>query len=334
MRVMLRQIGLLISVGICWAVSSFTAPVSAQHLERIVRNAELVVQAQVRSIDTEIGDYGEPMDVVKLHISDIIVGHTDAPTVVLRLYSHRIVDGPPIPHFKQDEEVILCLKKINGDWAVLGNSLGKFIVTGATIEGSQFQAEQFKSQIKAIVASETASFDFPLGFERNRDVGSTCNAGGPKLGGEFCVLIPERYGPVSGTIEFKINPSGAKDKDGNALSFSDVRSAIERAVITWNNVPHSKVTFSVSNTEFTGNRGHNNNESTITFETHSSNGFARVYPEGGGIIDEVDIVFSSGRKELGQPQKYLRWNTDSSYPSSYSLYDNPYEDGTQQGYYD
>jgi parallel beta-helix repeat protein len=142
------------------------------------------------------------------------------------------------------------------------------------------------------------------------------------------------YGPLNGTtIEFHINPAGALDKDGNQLSFQAVKNAIQRAVNTWNDVPHSYATFTVSDVEYTGSRNNSDHVSTITFEPFGTG--TEIWELATGacytnhnyseltVIHVVDIAFCNGTI-MGDDWRPLRWNTDSTYPSTYPLYPCPY----------
>lgn len=208
---------------------------------------------------------------------------------------------------------------------MLGNAFGKFRINGSHIESSSISVQQFIKQIKNVVAVQAAHIDWPRGSAGAGDHGP--GSGDEKLNGEFSLIdnaiCPNCYGPTSGTITLRVNPDNAVDEDGNALSFSDVKDAIERAVDEWNDAPHSYATFTVSGSEYTVARGYNNAVSTVTFEPTNSNGSAWTFSDN-HIKDEVDIRFNSE----------LRWNTDASYPSSYSLYDNPYPDQQPQGFFD
>ena len=292
----------LLCVAIVLAAPVYGQSTSERVLAYIVRHADLVVQAHVRSIETDRDEHQSLEQIVTLQLEEKVAGDVAEEVLVVRV-PQAIYDGPAIPTFERGEKVIVCLKQVGGAWMVFFNSAGKVSITGATVEESSLSAEQFKNQIKAVAVSTTARFTLPAGFGEH-DGGS--GSGICKLGGEFCVIDPLRYGPVSGTIEFKINPANAVDKDDNALSFSDVKAAVQRTVDTWNDVHHSYVTFTISSSSYSGSRVENNNVSTVTFEDIPFNGRAYVL-HSGGIIDEVDLIFD----------KKHRWNTSTTYPSSY-----------------
>ncbi len=218
--------------------------------------------------------------------------------------------------FKRGEKVILALKKHGeGDWSIVGRDQGKFVITGNTIEGSNISSERFKRQIKDIALGRANLIDIP----KNKDASNVeyDGSGTLKLGGEFHLIKPARYGPTSGTIEFKINPNNAKDKDGNALSFDDIKAAVQRAVDSWNSVNHSYATFTISSTPYTGIIYRGDGISTITFESdgYLSHSNAVSWPrQTNNVIYEVDIAFNYDN----------HWNTSTTYPSYYIPYNHPY----------
>jgi hypothetical protein len=297
-------------------IGVWTSRLDAKSLERILRMADAVVLAHVTELRSDVDQYNAPVQLVALQINEVIVGALADATITLSVEVGIIYDGPPVPQFDYGEDIILCLrKKTPGDWKVVGNAFGKFRINGSNIESSTTSVQEFKNQIRNVVASALAKIDWPHGSAGAEDHGSA--EGDVKLNGEFSLIdnaiCPNCYGPVSGTITLRINADNAQDENGNPLSFADVRAAVERAVDTWNDAPNSYATFTVSSSEYTGARGYNNDISTVTFESTISNGGTWTFSQS-QVIDEVDVIFNSD----------LRWNTGVSYPGTYTTYNNPY----------
>jgi hypothetical protein len=165
-----------------------------------------------------------------------------------------------------------------------------------------------------VVCHNARTYSQSFNVEDNIEETTNC-----RLSDKFCLWEPLRYGPVSGTIEFRINPVNAKDPLGNPISFETIKNVIQHSVDTWNNVPHSRTTFSILDQEYTGARVSGDGISTITFaitgldnKPLNVTAMTDALPNLGSnnIIDEVDIIFSS----------YIRWNTNVNYPLEYELY--------------
>ena len=284
----------------------------------IVRHSDLILQGQVMEIRMERDEHNVQNQVIVVSVKDIIVGKFDGGVITLcrPLFVHGDI-GWVYPEFESNDEVILFLAASGKDlWIPIGGQKGKFTITGSTVEGSTIPVAAFKEQIKDVATFKSAYISFPP----RRDI-----QGGQyisKLSGEFTIIDPSIYGPLQGTtIEFRLNPSDALDKNGNPISFDALRSAIQRALDTWNNSPHSYATFTISSTPYSGSRSSGNGVSTITFEELPYNGATDLVHY--GIIDEVDIWFSKGYTD-GEVYRSLRWNTDITYPSSYPTYPCPY----------
>jgi tetratricopeptide (TPR) repeat protein len=285
----------------------------------LIRHSDIIIEGRVSKIVTQSGAHNVPYEVITVKVREVITGNFEGQEIVFRFAPTIIPDKLwSIPRFRMDEDVILMLIKEGiSAWALNGGGFGKFSLTGNTVEGSSIAVSSFKQQIRDIAALKSDKIDLP---ELNDSQGITSVS---KLGGEFSILDARLYCPLKGaTIEFHLNPTGALDKDGNQLSFGAVKAAIQRAVDTWNNVLHSYVTFSISSTPYNDSSGHDNGISTITFETHSGNGFVDITTPT-TIIHEMDIIFSRGAN-VSCGYRSLRWNVSTSYPTNPPLYPNPF----------
>jgi hypothetical protein len=292
-----------------------------QSLESIIKRSSAVIEGRVLEIRSGVDRHNIPVETVTIAVDDVIAGNLSQNVISLRLarFPDEDKNRPILPHFVLNEGVILHLKEIGGQWIPLGHDQGKFVIKAGRIGNSQTTLAEFKSQIKDFITRKVGSIVAPRGArEKDFEAGDhDPGAGIQKLNGQFHLLDPTRYGPTSGVITLRINPANARDKDGNALTFQQVKAAVQRAVDSWNSVTHSYVTLAVSDQEYTGTRSGGNGISTVTFEgvpqLGGSNGAADVRPSAGGIINEVDLWFHSDN----------RWNTDITYPSSYPTYNHP-----------
>ncbi|MDI6766516.1 MAG: hypothetical protein QME52_06810 [Bacteroidota bacterium] len=261
-----------------------------------VRKSDLIIEGQVVKFSEEKDEYNVVNHVVRIAVDDIIAGKHVKNEVLLKYPTNFYPDIAWIqPKFIEGENVILLLTK-SGDysWFLNGGGYGKFSITGNTIEKSKTSVADFKQQIKDVFHLRSNRIIFPArkGIQDSQQYDE-------RLGGEFSIINPGFYGPLKGTtINFQLNPIGAVDKDGNPIPFATLKDAIQRAIDTWNNVSNSYITFSVSGTQYTGNRTLCNGVSTITFEDLAYNGATYVIRRAScnytGIIDEVDMVFSKG----------------------------------------
>lgn len=289
-----------------------------QSLESIIQRSEIIVEGQIVELRTEVNRHNTTVEVITITIHEIVHGQFEDKTIMLSLtrLPYEDPNRPLFPYFEKGENVILHLKKIDDNWIPLGHNQGKFSIIDSKIGQSNISADEFKISIKEVATGKTDSILVPKAARAGiLDHGP--GAGTPKLDGEFHLIDnPLRYGPTSGVITLRINPAGAVDENDNPLSFQEVRAAIERAVDTWNNVSQSHTTFEISSQPYNGGEVSGDGISSVTFVNAQvlggSNGAADII-HSGGIINEVDLIFHSEN----------RWNTNVSYPGSYSTYNHP-----------
>ncbi|NLT50679.1 MAG: matrixin family metalloprotease, partial [Ignavibacteria bacterium] len=225
------------------------------------------------------------------------------------------------PKFKVGDIFVAFLEERESHYYPIAGAIGIYKINDNKIEKSSISSSQFKRKIIDIRNFNSDVLGFPVQNDSEQEDESNQT----KLNGEFRILHPNCYGPLKGTtIEFQINPTGALDKDGNQLSFTAVKNALQRAIDTWNNVTHSYATFSISNIPYSSFRNGDDYISTITFENYYCNGLAALH-ETSETIQAVDLVFSKGFEGLDNIYRTLRWNTEETYPSSYPSYQCPFE---------
>lgn len=71
-----------------------TSPLSAQSLERLIRQSDAVVQAHVTEITSDVDPYNAPLQVVTLQIDEVVTGALTDATITLRVEVGVIYDGP------------------------------------------------------------------------------------------------------------------------------------------------------------------------------------------------------------------------------------------------
>jgi tetratricopeptide (TPR) repeat protein len=290
-----------------------------ENLSSMIKRATVIVGAEVVDIQQARDEHNAPIRTVTLKLIEIIAGKSIDPVIILRLpiLDYEGTYRPLTPTFAIHERVIVHLKQAeNGNWTTIGHDQGIFEIRDGMIKGSPTVVDNFKQQIRNVFTGRSDSIDIPTRQGKTSDrIGDYTGEGISKLGGEFHLLDPVRYGPTSGTITFRINPTGARDKDGNQLAFDAVKAALQRAVDSWNTVNNSYYTFAISTTSYSNSRGYGDGVSTVTFESDASlgsNGATwNIYVN--GVITEIDMAFNRDN----------RWNTQVQYPSSYSLYDHP-----------
>ncbi|OGU83806.1 MAG: hypothetical protein A2499_04495 [Stygiobacter sp. RIFOXYC12_FULL_38_8] len=310
----------LISVSLSFFCNNILA---TDHLVRslgsIIKQSTVIIHGKVIEKKLELNSSNSETEIVTILITEVIAGKIaeDRISMTLVHYENEDTNFPIFPKFVLNEEVILHLISYKDQWLPLGSNSGKFVISRGYIENSTLSVNSFISNIKSFLHGKISTIETPKN-QSQKSINSTSSYNGEgisKLGGEFHTMNPIVYGPTSGVITFNINPTNAKDINGNQLSFQEVKATIQRAIDTWNSVPNTTVTFAISDQEYNGSRSQNT-VSTITFEgagaLNGSNGLTQPY-NSNYVIYEVDMVFHSDN----------HWNTSTSYPSSYSTYNHP-----------
>ena len=289
---------------------------SGQPFERMLRRADLIVQAHVEDVSVENNNPAESVELVRLRVTDTVAGQVPGERLTVTAYPQRGCFASP--RFRKGEEVIVVLNREDGAWRVMEHYL-KFVVTGSTIGGGSITVDQFKAEIKRVVRSESPAFSFPFSAFAGADASGASSSGSCRLTGteQFCPTT-RYYGPLSGQITLHIDPAGAKNQSGSPVPFSAIKAVVDNAVQQWNSVPHAHTYFSVSNQPYDSQTQPVLGVSIIRFvDMGDANGQAEGKDRNGdGVLDEVDVVLNNR----------LRWNTSTSY-SEGTLYANPFDPG-------
>ena len=287
----------------------------------MIRYSKVIVGGQVTEISETKDSYYSVYVVVNILVKEKVAGEAIKSNIKI-MYPRSMISDVfwCKPKFKVGDNFVAFLRKEDENYSPIGGAYGIFKIYEDKVEKSSITRNQFYKQINEVRNFNLDSIELPV----QNDIEGDESSGESKLGGEFRIINSNFYGPLSGTtIEFQLNPTGALDKDGNQLSFAAVKSAIQRAIDTWNNVTHSYTTFTISNTQYNGDRNGSDHVSTITFESHYGLGGTDTHNES-EIIHAIDIAFCKGYGNTQIPFRTLRWNTDETYHSSSPTYPCPF----------
>lgn len=92
----------VVFVSFCMS-GALVSPAFAQSLEYIVRHADLIAQAHVSDIGSELDQYNSPIEVITLEIFDAVVGNIPESRIQLRIDRHVAPDGPLPAEFDKNE---------------------------------------------------------------------------------------------------------------------------------------------------------------------------------------------------------------------------------------
>lgn len=278
-----------------------------------IKTTNLIVEAQVIGKEQNHDSHNSEYETVTLAVKDIIERKLESKTIEIEYYLNQISDDIYItPKFELGKNYILILHRSeNNKFSLLGGDLGKYLVEGNKINNVSLSKNEFNSLLKRVQNNNNNTVN---DLTILNDIAGEMD--GPlKLDGEFAIIHPAFHNkPKGNTIIFYINPSGAKDKNGNQLSFNQVYNVISNAISSWNSTSCSYTVFSLSATQYNGSRINGNGISTITFESiyGLSNGKGDP-PSLTSEITEFDIILNGA----------LRWNTESTYPSNFPTYSAP-----------
>ncbi|MFC1607150.1 T9SS type A sorting domain-containing protein, partial [Candidatus Latescibacterota bacterium] len=98
-------------------------------------------------------------------------------------------------------------------------------------------------------------------------------------------------------IQFRINPTGAKDAEGKAIPFDKLKALVADALYAWSSIDDTDITFTVHPDSFPDMWSLHNGFSSITFETDETGPkWADVLPRTKAPYSEVDIRLNPSKK--------------------------------------
>jgi hypothetical protein len=213
-------------------LSAFQIEGGTKFYTNMIRYSDIIIEGKVTSISEVNDSYNNINEVVTVLVQEKIAGEIIKSSISIK-YPKNI--HPDMiwrqPRFKVGDNFISFLRKENENYFPIGGAYGVFKIYDDKIEKSNITRNQFKRELNDVRNYSSESIVFSV----QNDIESEEGSSESKIGDEFRIINSSFYGPLSGTtIEFQLNPTGALDKDGNQLSFAAVKSAIQRALDTWN----------------------------------------------------------------------------------------------------
>ncbi len=327
-QMQLTIVALLLLVG---PRPHFAATYEPQPIETMIEQSDLVVIGTVEKTSVyDANETGDARRKTTIRIQEVIKGGANdtRETIVV---DH--LEGAPgsregeieqysyfRPIFTLGEQAILFLS-IKGDiYEVTGAFRGKIDIIGDKVAGTGTNVTDFKEAIKRVDRKENSTLGVemvPIEYQLDKvsaasgkRAAKASSIYGKHLNGQFHAYTNSRQHPPPLTITFHINPDGAIDGDGNAIPFSDLRTAMNACVAEWNRIEDGHIRFQVASTPT--NRTYNKDDSwsTVTFEDNLGSATARAWtPRIRGGVVVSDIRFNTDYK----------WTTSATYPSSWTV---------------
>lgn len=321
---------LLLLVG---PVPHFAETYESQPIEAMIEQSDLVVIGTVEktSVYGENGT-GDVRRETTIRIQEFIKGggnDTRATVVVDHFEGVPRSTGVEVeqysyfrPVFTLGEQALFLLVRRGDRYQVTGSFRGKIDLIGDTVAGTSTNVTDFKEAIKRVASKQNSTLGVemvPIEYQLDKvraasgkRAAKATSVRGYHLGGQFYADTYSRHHPPPLTITFHINPDGAIDKDGNAISFSDLRTAMNACVAEWNRIEDGHIKFRVASTATSRRRNVSDSWSTVTFEAFGGPGgdtaFADLPRIRGGVVAS-DIKLSNR----------FSWNTAATYPSSWTV---------------
>jgi hypothetical protein len=227
--------------------------------------------------------------------------------------------------FEVGEQVVVFLVQDHGSWEIAGAFQGKFSVVEDRIENTTISVNDFIRFIQEFLDGQRSGIGLRLqgSFDKSGSTRVPLEVSQAPCGGGYSQPYSwlyyygcnSSYGyirwPDSGIPPtIYINPTGALDKNGNQLTFNQVKGAIERAFRSWANVPESYINFQIYSSA-SGYQWGCDNVCVISWRNDlGQNVGGRTfyfYWDANGYTTAADIAFST----------LYRWNADDpNYPSN------------------
>ena len=310
--------------SLLFATNSMAATYEPSPIEEHIWEADLIVIGSPTDSFTEKKANGEINRYTSVHIVEALKStqkKVPDSVVIENFEGATDSDGNMIfgffrPVIELNRTAILMLvRKDNGYYEVAGSFRGNLPLVDGKIKGTSIAVEEFKEKLSehmigraALLDSELPSFEFQLG-QPGVSVGKATHTGMHIDSGRFYGRPNYAHHPPPLTITFKLKSAGATDKNGNAISFSALKTAMETSIDEWNDINDAHIVFDIHNTEYTGNYDLGDEISTITFEDLGEGVGARAWPAddhgGPGSDLESDIRFNTD----------FNWNVLTTYPS-------------------
>lgn len=185
---------------------------------------------------------------------------------------------PPV--FDPGKKFIALLKKEGQSYRLIYDSSGKIDIDNETVVYCKEPLETYLNKVERFVTGEVATFegqqyDLYTAYNVHEDHDDHMEiAEKPAVlmtNGIYCVADSAYFkrfitrGQIN--MEFRINPTGARDTNGNAIPFNTLRTLTINACNAWSTIDDTNITFTVHADSFPSTwQSSGDGISTITFE--------------------------------------------------------------------
>ena len=187
------------------------------------------------------------------------------------------------PTFVPGHKFIALLQVDKNDFRLIYDSCGKIDIENDVVVYCKEPLELYLSKIKDFIVGKTVSFEgrtyglyaaYKPHSEENIHVGKSAQTA-ELLANNLYYLGSTAYFhplPLSASsqinMQFRINPTGAKDADSLAIPFNTLKTLITNAFNAWHNIDDTNITFTVHPDSFpTTWQSNTDGLHTVTFET-------------------------------------------------------------------
>ncbi|MCD6335991.1 MAG: hypothetical protein J7M27_11790 [Candidatus Latescibacteria bacterium] len=252
---------------------------------------------------------------VTVKVNEVIQGQNIGGTIEVKTHLSTRPDAPDygLPRFSIDEKVLLLLTKhenTTGVFWMRDSYKGKFTSINGRIAGSSIKWEDFKRQIREVLAGARTTIVLDSRAAKTAHTGS-------HLDGQFVTCASML--PAATPLTFKINPANARDPNGNPLSFNSIKTALQTAINnSWNGISASSIRFQIDQDSTTLGSAYDDHSVICWTDLGSpddigaQNNNYKLHPSTRKYIS-VDIEFNS----------QLNWSVSDTYPSPCDPDDGP-----------
>jgi hypothetical protein len=291
--------------------------------EDFLRQSEFIVTATVENTDTkrEINGtkdyltritYVTILNVVKgnekIHVGEVIPVYTKEGTFVNNAF---VEPDYHTASFNPGEKILLFLREQKGEYRLFYEAYGKYRIENNTIEKCNVQIDKYIAEINNILSNKKDKFGLPYPdfyMNKKEKVKGTAKIADayslPCSDYQFGVWVDYESDDSPATIEFHINPTDAKDSNGNNISFATLYYYADRACDLWNAASGGGINFSVSPDSMLGVYEGYDDISIICFKDWDED--AQVIPRRTSGDLEYDIVFKNKNWPIEEDYSYKR----------------------------
>lgn len=227
-------------------------------------NANTIVQASVTSKAAQKDLHNCDVEIVTFAVRVVLAGDSDLKFITLKNNLNVVHDEFYVkPDFDVDRTYILLLNDLDKNKFTLpAGNLSSFLIEDDKIKNTSLLKNDFIILLNRIRNNTNSPLDLEILSDLTIEF-----PGKIKLDGEFVIKHPDFKNKPKGEplLTFYINPTGAVNKDGYPLTFTQIKDVVTRAISSWNSVPCSYAVFSVSNSQYSGSGYSGDGISTITF---------------------------------------------------------------------